>query len=273
MKGKLGLMAGIGPDTDLVAAFRRIQGFGIPTCQLHCDSESVDEAFAPEKVRAAVADTGMDITAITCGFRDQAYDNADGPATLGLVPLAYRAKRVELVKHFSDVVSQVRIENIVLHIGFIPDDETDPVYVSFVEMMQGLCAHLEANGQNALVETGTELASTLRRTILDTGADNFLVNFDTANVILYGRSNPLDCAELFGEFVRACHLKDGVWPNRDEVLGRETPLGEGQVNFPVLIRRLREKGFHGPYTIEREATGPEQDEGIRKAIQLLTPLI
>ncbi len=272
-EGKFGLMAGVSRDADLVAVFNRIQSFGIPTCQLHCGSENVDQAFASEKVKAAVKQTGMEISAITCGFDGQAYDNLNGPATLGLVPPDLRPMRVELLKHFSDVIKGVGIENIVLHIGFIPDDETDPVYISFIETMQDVCAYLKANGQNGLVETGSELASTLRRTIQDIGAENFGVNFDTANVILYGRSNPLDCVELFGEHIGACHLKDGVWPNRDEPLGHEKPLGEGQVNFPILIRRMKEKGFSGPWTIEREVSGPEQDEGIRQAIELLAPLI
>ena len=272
-KGKFGLMASVGKDTDLVASFKRIMSFGIPTCQLHCGSENVDETFAPAKVKAAVAETGMEISAITAGFDGQAYDNVNGPATLGLVPPKLRANRVALLKHFSDVIKEVGIRDIVLHIGFIPDDENDPVYTSFIEMMQGVCTHLKNNGQNGLVETGSEHASALRRTIRDIGTGNFFVNFDTANVILYGKSDPLDCVELFGEHIRACHLKDGVWPNRDESLGHEKPLGEGQVNFPVLIRRMKEKGFKGPWTIEREVSGPEQDTGIRKALALLEPLI
>jgi L-ribulose-5-phosphate 3-epimerase len=272
-KAKLGLMAGIGKDTDLVASFQHIQSFGIPTCQLHCSSEYVDDLFAPSKVNAAVAETGMEISAITCGFEGQAYDNAEGPATLGLVPPDLRAVRVPLMKHFSDVIRDVGIRDIVCHIGFIPDDENDPVYVSFLQTMEEVCSHFEANGQNCLVETGCELASTLRRTILDLHADNFFVNFDSANVILYGKSNPLDCVDLFGEWIRGCHMKDGVWPNRDETLGHETALGEGQVDFPVLVRRMKEKGFGGPYTIEREVSGPEQDKGIRQAIDLLSPLI
>ena len=272
-EGKLGLMAFVGRGKDLVDVFKRTMSFGIPTCQLHCQCDEADEVFSPETVRAACEETGMEVTAITAGFRGQKYNNVDGPDTLGLVPPALREERVALLKHFSDAVQPTGIENIVLHIGFIPDDETDPVYVSFIETMKDVCAYLKGNGQNALVETGSELASTLRRTIGDIGADNFGVNFDTANVILYGKSNPLDCVELFGDRVRACHLKDGVWPNRDESLGHETPMGEGQVNFPVLIRRLKEKGFNGPWTIEREVSGPEQDEGIRKAIALLAPLI
>jgi len=270
---KLGLMAGVKKDGDLAGLFRRIQAFGIPTCQLHCSSEAVDEVFAPGRVKSAVAETGMEISAITAGFKGQAYDNVDGPATLGLVPPKLRAARVALLKHFSDVVKQVGIRDIVCHIGFIPDDERDPVYKSFIVTMEEVCGHFKGNGQNALVETGCETATALRRTIGDVRTGNLFVNFDTANVILYGRSNPIDCVELFGEYIRGCHMKDGVWPGMGESLGKEVPLGEGVVNFPVVVRRMREKGFEGPFTIEREVSGPAQDEGIRKAMRVLAPLI
>jgi L-ribulose-5-phosphate 3-epimerase len=270
---KLGLMAFVGRDQKLVETFKRIQGFDIPTCQMHCFCDEVDSEFSPDEVLAACDETGMEISAITAGFRGQKYNNIDGPGTLGLVPPEHRPVRVAELKHFSDAVKPVGVQNIVLHIGFIPDDETDPIYLSFIETMKDVCEYLGNNGQNALVETGSELGSTLRRTIDDIGTGNFFINFDTANVILYGKSNPLDCVELFGEYVRACHMKDGVWPNRDESLGHEVPLGEGQVNFPVLVRRLKEKGFNGPWTIERETKGAEQDKGIRQAIDLLKPLI
>ena len=140
-------------------------------------------------------------------------------------------------------------------------------------MLVDVCGHLKTNGQNLLVETGTELPSTLRRTIEDVGTGNMFVNFDTANVILYGKANPIDCVAIFGEYIRGCHMKDGVWPNRDESLGHETPLGEGQVDFPLVVRRMKAAGFNGPWTIEREVSGPAQAEGIRKALDLLNPLI
>lgn len=270
---KLGLMAHVGRGRSLVDVFQRIKQLGIPTCQLHCACDEVDTEFSPERYADACEQTGIEVSAITAGFRGQMYDNVMGPSTLGLVPPKHREQRVAELKHFSDAIRPTGIEHIVLHIGFIPDDERDPVYVSFIEMMKDVCDYLGNNGQTALVETGSELGSSLRRTINDIDADNFGVNFDTANVILYGKSNPLDCVELFGEHVRACHMKDGVWPNRDEALGKEVPIGEGQVNFPLVIRRLKEKGFNGPWTIEREAAGPEQEEGIRQAINVLSPLI
>ncbi|MCX6376874.1 MAG: hypothetical protein NTU88_12735, partial [Armatimonadetes bacterium] len=94
-KAKLGLMAGVGPN--LTETFKRILSFGIPTCQLHCGSEHVDETFNPTQVKAAIAETGMEISAITAGFDGQHYDNVNGPATLGLVPPGLRPARVALM--------------------------------------------------------------------------------------------------------------------------------------------------------------------------------
>jgi len=122
-------------------------------------------------------------------------------------------------------------------------------------------------------ETGQELPSTLKRTILDLKMDNLGINLDPANLVLYGMANPLDAAEIFGEYVKGLHAKDGLWPNRDEYLGKETALGEGRVRFELLIPRLKKKGFRGPVTIEREISGDRQIEDIKKAMCLLEPYL
>jgi L-ribulose-5-phosphate 3-epimerase len=82
----------------------------------------------------------------------------------------------------------------------------------------------------------------------------------------------VDALDVFGRYVRGVHAKDGCYPTNGSELGRETPLGEGQVNFPVLIPKLKACGFGGALTIEREISGPQQIADIQKAIQLLTPL-
>jgi sugar phosphate isomerase/epimerase len=129
------------------------------------------------------------------------------------------------------------------------------------------------SGQVVCFESGQELPSTLKRTILDVGTGNLFVNLDPANLILYGMADPLDAVEIFGEYVRGMHAKDGVWPNRDEVLGHETVLGEGRVRLSLLIPRLKAKGFKGPITIEREISGPQQRTDILKPKELLDPYL
>jgi len=189
------------------------------------------------------------------------------------VPPNLRAERVKSGKALSDWAKRMGVNSITCHIGFIPDDENDPIYPGFIDTMRDFGEYCAKNDQIFCFETGQELASTLKRTILDIGTGNMFVNLDPANLILYGKSNPLDAVEIFGEYVRGLHAKDGVWPNRDESLGHETALGEGAVNFELLIPRLKAKGFTGPLTIEREISGPQQRTDILKAMKLLEPML
>ena len=64
------------------------------------------------------------------------------------------------------------------------------------------------------------------------------MNLDTANLILYGKANPVDALDVFGRYVRGVHAKDGLYPTNGSELGREVPIGEGKVDFPILISKL-----------------------------------
>jgi len=268
---KLGLIVGVSDNP--VQSFERVLEVGIPTCQLACTAERMVDRIDPKALREAADQTGIEISSFFLLFEGQAFNLKDGPATMGLVAPQHRKKRLGLAKRFSDLVREMEIDSITSHIGFIPDDEHDPIYTGFVGVMKQLASYCEDNGQIFCFETGQELPSTLKRTIIDVGTDNLGVNLDPANLILYGMANPLDAVEIFGEYVRGMHAKDGVWPNRDEVLGHETPLGQGAVKFNLLIPRLKAKGFKGPVTIEREIHGPQQKVDILKAKELLDPLL
>lgn len=270
-KMKLGLIVGV---SDRPAeSFEEVLEVGIPTCQLACSAERMVDKIDPGAIRAAADETGIEISSLFLVFEGQKYDLKDGPETMGLVAPKYRMKRLELAKRYSDLVRDMEVDSITSHIGFIPDDPEDRVYKGFLEVMREYARYCEDNGQTFCFETGQELPSTLKRTILDVGTDNLGVNLDPANLILYGMANPLDAVEIFGEYVKGMHAKDGIWPNREEALGHETPIGEGKVNFKLLMPRLKEKGFRGPVTIEREIRGPQQTVDILKAKDFLDPLL
>jgi sugar phosphate isomerase/epimerase len=50
-------------------------------------------------------------------------------------------------------------------------------------------------------------------------------------------------------------------------------IGQGKVNFPVLIERLKKVGYQNPLTIEREIEGEKQTEDILAAKAYLEKLI
>lgn len=267
----LGLIVGVSDNP--VESFERVLDLGIPTCQLSCTAEQMLSKFDPADLARAAEETGIEVSSFFMLFEGQVFDLDRGPETMGLVAPKYRERRLELAKRFSDAVAGMGVDSITSHIGFIPDDEEDSRYEGFIESMTELAVHCRENDQLFCFETGQELPSTLKRTILDVGTGNLGVNLDPANLILYGMANPLDAVEIFGEYVKGMHAKDGVWPNRDEGLGHETPLGEGMVNFELLLRRLKEKGFKGPVTIEREISGPQQRVDILRAMKVLEPIL
>ena len=270
-KMKLGTIVGISKDPK--AAFERVLELGLPTCQISSSAERMVREIEPQAVRKAAEETGIEMSSIFLGFEGQIWDRFKGFPTMGFVAPEHRERRLELAKKFADKVKEIGLTNIVSHVGFIPDDPNDPVYIGFIEVMKEYVAYCAERTIEFRFETGQELPSTLKRTIHDIGLDNLAINLDPGNLILYGKAYSLDAVEIFGEYIKALHAKDGLWPNRDEPLGIEVPLGEGEANFPLLIPRLKEKGFKGPITIEREIKGPKQKEDILKAVKFLEPYL
>jgi sugar phosphate isomerase/epimerase len=147
------------------------------------------------------------------------------------------------------------------------------VYREVVEAMRTVAAYCRQNGQRFLCETGQETPITLVRAIRDTGLDNVGVNFDAANLILYGKANPVDAVEMFGRRIEGVHAKDGLYPTDPDRLGEEVPIGKGMVNFPMLIAKLKGIGYRNPLTIEREVEGERQTADILAAKSYLEKLV
>ena len=120
---------------------------------------------------------------------------------------------------------------------------------------------------------GQESPITLLRAIEDTGLDNIGVNLDTANLILYGKGEPVGALDVIGKYVRGLHAKDGLYPTDPKKLGQEVPIGQGRVNFSEVIRKLHQLAYTGPITIERETSGAQQEADIRASITFLDRLI
>jgi sugar phosphate isomerase/epimerase len=142
-----------------------------------------------------------------------------------------------------------------------------------VKAVQNVAAYCKANGQTFLMETGQETPVTLLRAIQDTGLDNIGVNLDTANLILYGKGDPVAALDVIGKYVRGLHAKDGLYPTDPKNLGEEVAIGQGKVDFSQVIRKLHALHYTGPITIEREISGPRQQDDIRASIAYLRRLI
>jgi sugar phosphate isomerase/epimerase len=265
-------MTSLGPEPE--ATFAAVREMGLTTCQLaNWDPLNVPRALV-DRTREAAAAAGVTITLFWCGYSGPVvWDYIEGPATIGLVPPETRAMRVRELKHGADIALQLGVPDIATHAGFMPLNPKDPNYIGLVDAVKDIATYCGELGLHFDFETGQETPMVLLRCMQDTGLPNLGINLDPANLLLYGNGNPVDALDIFGTYVRGVHAKDGEYPTDGHHLGEETALGQGRVNFPVLIPKLKACGYTGALTIEREISGPQQAVDIRKAMDLLTPLL
>jgi L-ribulose-5-phosphate 3-epimerase len=196
-----------------------------------------------------------------------------GPSTIGLVPPATRAARIDALRQASDFAKLLGVSQVQTHCGFMPEDPADALYPGTVEAIRTVSQHCHENGQYFLMETGQETPTTMSRMIRDVGLPNLAVGLDTANLILYGKANPVDAVDILGPHVRSIHAKDGKWPTDPSQLGEEVLIGKGLVDFRAVFTKLHRIGYQGAVTIERETSGPQQIEDVRQEKQYLENIL
>jgi sugar phosphate isomerase/epimerase len=266
---RLGLIIGIGSDPD--AAMAKVHSLGLPTCQVHISNTGRELTV---RLRKALNKYDIEATSLVVGGPGREdWNFYEGPLTIGLVPRETRGERIAHIKAASDFAKECDIPAVQTHCGFIPENPNDPLYKETVTAIREVAAYCKRNGQNFRYETGQETPITLVRTIQDVGLDNQGINFDLANLILYGKANPVDAIEILGPYVQGIHAKDGLWPTNPKDLGKEVPIGQGKVDFPRIIAHLKALDYRGAITIEREISGPQQLEDVRAAKAYLERLI
>ena len=232
--------------------------------------------IGPEAQRAwksALEQHGVTVVTAFPGFAGESYESIPiCAATVGFVPPATRAEREERTYRVSDFANALGIPGMASHIGCLPHDTSHPDYVDVRDLMRRVCDYCAKNGQTFALETGQEPAENLLQFLRDVGRDNLGINFDPANLILYGFGGPLEALELVKKHLLTVHCKDGTFPTKKGEWGKETPLGAGDVGMDRFVAKLKQIGYTGPLTIEREIVGQEQRADILQAIALLERL-
>ena len=261
-------------DNNVDENFKHAYDLGFKSCQLICWNKELFTDEIAEAVKAAVAKYDLTISTFWCGWSGPtAWNFTEGPQTLGLVPECYRFQRMQELMLGSDFAKKLGVDKVATHVGFLPENPSTEHYRSVVAAIRVVADHCKKNGQCFLFETGQETPVTLLRTIQDVGTGNLGINLDPANLILYGKANPIDALYVFGKYVMDVHAKDGFYPTEGNNLGAEAKVGEGMVNFPAFIAKLKEIGYDGPLTIEREISGEQQTVDIIDTKKYLEAMI
>lgn len=251
-----------GPEETI----RRVHDLGLSTCFLSLDGYL--GRFTPalaKQMRDLLDRYGVKATTVeVVGPPPLKWNFMDGPSTIGLVPRATRSARMDALRQASDFAKLLGVGQVQTHCGFIPEDPADPLYPETVTAIREVAKHCAGNGQNFLMETGQETPTTMSRMLRDVSQPNLGVGLDTANLILYGKANPVDAVDILGPHVKSVHAKDGRWPTDPSKLGEEVLIGTGLVDFHKVFTKLHHLGYNGAITIERETSGPQQIADVRE---------
>ena len=256
----------VSPYGSPEATIKRVHDLGFSNCFLSLDGYiGKFTNDAAQELKGLLAKYNVVATTVeVVGPPPLEWNFLRGPATIGLVPPAMRAARIDALRQASDFAKLLDISQVQTHCGFIPEDPADALYPGTVEAIRTVAQHCHTNGQYFLMETGQETPTTMSRMIRDVNMANLAVGLDTANLILYGKANPVDAVDILGPHIRSVHAKDGRWPTDPSQLGEEVLIGTGLVDFRTVFTKLRRLGYTGAITIERETSGPQQIEDVRR---------
>jgi sugar phosphate isomerase/epimerase len=269
----LGLV--IKPFANPEQTLRMVHDMGFPTCFLSLDQYLGN--FTPAlagQYRDLLARYQLTATTVeVVGPPPLEWNFMQGPSTIGVVPPKTRAARIDALRQVSDFAKQVGIPQVQTHCGFIPENPGDPLYPQAVEAIRTVAKHCQANGQDFLMETGQETPTTMSRAIHDVAMPNLGVGLDTANLLLYGKANPVEAVDILGPHVRSVHAKDGLWPTDPYKFGEEVLIGKGLVDFRQVFAKLHRLGYTGAISIERETSGAQQIEDVKQEKLFLERII
>ena len=254
-----------------------MQSLGVRCGQLGIGGEVALSTAYAERWKADLDRAKFTLVTVFAAYTGEDY--ADAPTverTVGFMPSGTRAAREQRTLEVSDFAAALGVGGIACHVGFVPHDGADPEYLAVRDLVRRVADHAARHGQTFAMETGQEPADILLRFFGDVDRPNLRINFDPANMILYGTGDPIEALGILGPHVISAHAKDGDWPRKDQpgTLGVERPLGSGSVGIPRYIAKLKDVGYLGQINIEREGTSPEQwRNDVAAAVRLLQSLI
>lgn len=228
-----------------------------------------------ESLRALLKEKGLEVSALCGDLGGHGFEIASEVPT-----------RVEKTKKIIDLALKFDSKIVTTHIGVIPEDKTSEKYQTMLGAMKELGKYASERGATLAIETGPEIAVVLNDFVRAAG-DGVGVNLDPANFVMVTGQEPAEAVRILSDKIVHTHVKDGkMLKKSDPVLIYkcfaeggiealnvadffiEVPVGEGDVNWDEYIGALREVGYNGYLTIEREC-GDDPAADIKKAADFI----
>ncbi len=230
-------------------------------------ADQLEQALAQWNQSGLVATAGM------IGFVGENYSSiAAIRETGGIAPDLHWPANRQMVLSAAQLAARIGLNKVTAHLGFIPSSN-HVQYPVMLERVREMATIFAAHHIDLLSETGQESAAGLLQFLNDLACTNVYVNFDPANMILYGAGNPVQAVGVLGRHIAHVHIKDATRSEQPGVLwGKEVPFGEGHVNAAQFTAALHEAHYTGPLVIEREA-GESRLPDIATAIATLREVL
>lgn len=255
--------------TDTPDLIQRVKQLGLSHLQLGVPRlTTLDEKRKAAEI-SAIKSSGLSLTATMIGFAGEDYSTiASIRKTGGYVADSEYPIRRQITKAAGRITRELGVDKISAHVGFVPPS-SDPNYQVMVTRVGEIAADLAEIGLTFVLETGQETANELLQFLNDLRSSTVKVNFDPANMILYGAGDPIDAIKTLGRHIGHVHVKDATLSDAPgSKWGEEVPFGAGQVPPKDFLRALEDVGYTGPLVIEREA-GVTRMEDVAIAIESL----
>ena len=185
--------------------------------------------------------------------------------TGGVRPDSTWARNQQHAEAVAHVAAREGIELVTFHAGFIPEHADDPERAKLIERLRTIADIFASHGITIAFETGQETADVLLEVLAEINRPGAQlpgvgVNFDPANMILYGMGDPVASLRKLAPHVKQVHIKDALPTQTPGTWGKEVAVGRGAVDWPAFFAVANAITPPVNYIIEREAgEGREPD--------------
>ena len=238
-------------EEDPRKALAAVKSLGLHRVQV---SRLPDRYYTAEGARefaGLLAEAAIRSDAVVVVFGGESYKDQESVLrTVGFRPAALRAPRLDYARRCVDFAAAIGTKVVTFHMGFLPVKPADPDYRDMLQALTDVAVYAAGKGVTVSLETGQETGEALLAFLESVRGARVGVNFDTANLVLYGLDQPARALEKLLPRVTSVHVKDGLLPEAPGRLGREVRLGEGRAQVAQCLRVLERSGFDGPLIIE-----------------------
>lgn len=236
-----------------------LTGVQIYACGGYFDIDSLTKEKKQE-LRLLLDDNGLTLSAL-CG------DFICGNPNIRFSDPAKSQYIIEKSKRILDFAKEVGTDIVTTHVGVVPADRNSEKFAIVQSVCRQLAEYADSMGSHFAIETGPEVAATLKQLLDSLGSKGVGINLDPANLVMVTGDDPAAAVHTLKDYIVHTHAKDGVMlvrGNPEVIYGeieteiqnmtyfKEVPLGTGSVPYAKYLQALDDIGYRGYLTIERE---------------------